>query len=129
MSRSSGRFLIDRSRVAFERSVADDEVDLDAGLLIAPSTIPEKPSASGGETTGGNEDGEDTGQPRDGDDTSEGPPSGEGSGAGYPDGGRQIAVSFVADQKNVYDAWNALANLADVAGTISIHATATAPEG
>ena len=47
----------------------------------------------------------------------------------YPTGGREIAVSFVADQKNVYDAWNALANLADVAGTISIHATAKAPEG
>ena len=48
-----GRFLIDRSRVAFERSVADDEVDLDAGLLIAPSAIPEKPSASSSERTGG----------------------------------------------------------------------------
>ena len=61
-----GRYLIDRSRVAFERSVADDEIDLDAGLLIAPSAIPEKPSASGSETTGGNEDEENEGQPGDG---------------------------------------------------------------
>ena len=124
-----GRFLIDRSRVAYERSVADDEVDLDAGLLIAPSAIPEKPSASSSETTGGNEDGGDTAQPGDGDGSGEHPSSGEGSGVVCPTGGREIAVSFVADQKNVYDAWNALANLADVAGTISIHATAKAPEG
>ena len=58
-----GRFLIDRSRVAFERSVADDEVDLDTGLLIAPSAIPEKPSASGSEATGGTEDGGEAGDP------------------------------------------------------------------
>ena len=35
----------------------------------------------------------------------------------------------MADQRSVYDAWNALANLTDVAGTISIHGTAKAPEG
>ena len=43
--------------------------------------------------------------------------------------GGGIAISFVAEQSSIYDAWNAMANLADVAGTISIHATATAPEG
>ena len=47
----------------------------------------------------------------------------------YPTGGREIAGSLVPDQRSVYDAWKALANLADVAGIISIHATAKAPEG
>lgn len=91
-----GRFLIDRSRIAFERSVADDEVDLDAGLLIAPSAIPEKPSASGSETTDFNVNGEGTGQSGDGDDSGAHPSSGEGSGVVYPTDDREIAVSFVS---------------------------------
>ena len=41
----------------------------------------------------------------------------------------QIDITFVADRQKIYDAWNALANLADVTGTISIHVTATVPEG
>ena len=44
-------------------------------------------------------------------------------------GSRTVALSFVADRKNVYGAWNALANLADLAGAISISATATAAVG
>ena len=120
-----GRYLIDRSRIAFERSVADDEIDLDAGLLIAPSAIPEKPSTSSGEPTDDNEYDEKTEQP-------EGngrPGSGEEEDTVCPTGGHQIDITFVADRQKIYDAWNALANLADVTGAISIHVTATVPEG
>ena len=37
-----GRYLIDRSRVEFERGVADDEIDLDTGLLIPPQQFPRR---------------------------------------------------------------------------------------
>ena len=40
---NDGHYQIDRSRIAFERSVADDEIDLDSGFLILPRAIPEKP--------------------------------------------------------------------------------------
>lgn len=51
-----------------------------------------------------NVNGEDTGQSGDGDDSGAHPSSGEGSGVVYLTGGREIAVSFVADQRSVYDA-------------------------
>lgn len=67
--------------------------------------------------------------------TGDGSDSGEGAGPGdepaQPDslGSRQIALSFTADQSNVYAAWTALANLADVAGEVAIRATATTSVG
>ncbi len=119
------RYLIDRSRVAFERSVADDEIDLDAGFLIAPSAMPEKPTAASETSTGGTVVRDEARQPGDSGDSGEQPLVGEEAAAV----GRRIALSFLADKKNLYEAWNAVANLADVAGTISISATATTPEG
>lgn len=123
-----GRYLVDRSRVAFERDVADDEIDLDAGFLIVPAAIPEKQAAPTGETA---DDDETAGKPEEsaaGGDSDE-HSSGDGSGVTYPTGGREIAVAFVADQRSFYEAWDALGNLANLAGTISIKASATAPEG
>ena len=37
-----GRYQFDWSRIAFERSVDDDEIDLDSGFLIVPKALPEK---------------------------------------------------------------------------------------
>ncbi len=131
-----GCYLIDRSRVAFERSVADDEIDLDAGLLIAPAAIPETASVSDSESIGSTGGGEGTEHTEESDDSDEHSSSGnessvgDGSGMAYSTGGRQIVVSFVADQREkVFEAWDAVANLADMAGTISIKVSAMAPEG
>ncbi len=60
-----GRYQIDRSRVAFERSVADDEVDLDSGFLIVPAALPEKPPAQSTQTATGNDGGGSSEQPGD----------------------------------------------------------------
>ena len=124
----NGRFQIDRSRVAFERSVAEDEIDLDSGFLIMPAALPEKPTPPSDATSSEDAGSGDPGQPGDG--------SGSGEGIGPQDdltptdtsGGRKIALSFTADQANLYAAWNALANLADVAGQVSISAIATTPD-
>ncbi|MXY51432.1 MAG: ATP-binding protein [Gammaproteobacteria bacterium] len=122
------RYLVDRTRIAFERDVADDEIDLDAGFLIDPSAMPETAAPStetgnGADDSGGVDDG---GEAQGGETQSSGDEPEETGGAG---GRRQVVISFVADQSKIYDAWNALANLADVAGTISINASANAPEG
>ena len=124
-----GRYLIDRSRVAFERSVADDEIDLDAGFLITPAAIPEKPSVASGEAAAGDQDGGDTEQPRDLSDPGQESQSEDETPKSYPTGGRDVSISFVAEQSELYNAWSALANLADVAGAVSINATARAPDG
>lgn len=106
-----------------------EDLDLDSGFLIAPAAIPDKPAAPSDETTGGDEGGGDSTQPGDGSNSGEGArPEDEPA---HPDslGGREIALSFTADKENVFQAWNAIANLADVAGEISIRATATTHEG
>ena len=124
-----GRYQVDRTRIAFERAVAEDEIDLDSGFLIVPDALPEKPAPAGGETTSAG-DGGDSGQPDTGSGESGGDSrNGDEPSHSYPKGGREIAFSFVADQKNVYAAWNALANLADVAGEVAINAKATPPDG
>ena len=122
-----GRYLIDRSRVAFQRSVADDEIDLDAGFLITPAAIPEKPSVASGEAAGGDQGGGDTEQPRDPSGSSQESQPEDETSKSYPTGGRDVSISFVAEQSELYHAWSALANLADVAGAVSINATAKAP--
>ena len=48
------RYQLDRSRVAFQRSVADDEIDLDSGFLIVPKALPIEPDEPV-ETIGGGE--------------------------------------------------------------------------
>ena len=120
-----GRYKIDRTRIAFERSVADDEIDLDSGFLIVPSALPEQPAEPGGQASIGTEASGGSGE------------SAEGGGASAtsespqpaPTHSRDIVLSFTVDQSNVYAAWNAVANLADVAERVTISAKATPPSG
>ena len=123
-----GRCLIDRRRVRFERGVAEDEIDLDGGWLLAPAVIPAA-SAPAGETPGGTAGGDEAAHTQDVGESDAGRPSGGESDEVGSTGDRQITFSFVADRDKLYKAWGALANLADAAGTVSIKVSATAPEG
>ena len=111
-----GRYRIDRSHVAFGRSVAEDEIDLDSGFLMLPAALPVPPV-----------------EPADGDEPrpEPGPSTGvelEVRDHDVPDdpvapdtaGGHEVALSFTAERDALYGAWNALANLADLAGKVSI---------
>ena len=116
-------YQIDRSRVAFERSVAEDEIDLDSGFLIAPQALPEQPSqtslASGIAADVDDENrGSGVGMVRE----DEG--SGGESTAAATTGEREVTVSFTANREALFNAWNALANLADLAGKVSVSARA-----
>jgi hypothetical protein len=103
--------------VRFGNPVADDEVDLESGFLIAPSAMPEAPKAAqpegeGGEPVGGGEGG---GGEEPGD---------EPSGGGEAPLQKVVDLSFEADRDQLYAAWKPLANLADMAGKVrlSVHA-------
>ena len=121
------RYQLDRSRVAFQRSVADDEIDLDSGFLIVPKALPIEPdepveTIGGGEQpprptphTGGANEVRDSAAP-----DSPTPPSQANE--------REITLSFTTDRDALFNAWSALANLADLAGTVSITATATSED-
>ncbi len=124
-----GRYRIDRSRVAFERSVADDEIDLDSGFLIVPGALPEKRATSETATGDGDLPGEGAGEAAAGGGTEEsGDAENETTSTGASDA-REFSLHFAARQSDLYGAWNALANLADVAGEVSIDAGAKLPEG
>ena len=111
-----GRYRVDRSHVAFGRGVAEDEIDLDSGFLMHPAALPVQPAeATDGDgrwpeldaPTGPVIEVRDSGAP----DVSVAP-------AGADE--REIALSFTAERDALYGAWNALANLADLAGEVSV---------
>ena len=124
-----GRYQIARSRVAFERTLSEDEIDMDAGFLVVPSALPEKP-VEPDDTTGDPAQGvdDDTDQKERGDEIR----SGDGPFKVPPpviDTEHEFAFSFTADRDALFNAWNALANLADLAGEVSISARATPKSG
>ena len=125
-----GRYRLDRSRIAFDRAVADDEIDLDAGFLILPAALPERPVvttvAAGGASTGQAGSYSETG--------------GETTVREKPDAGADwkraigekpgdLTISFTAGRDDLFAAWNALANLAAVAGKVSVSVKATSATG
>lgn len=124
-----GRYQIDRQRVSFERSVADDEIDLDSGFLIASAALPAKPILSGHSAGDSDADEGTSAQATDENDSGTTDVAGHDSTPLGVQSGRHIAVSFTADASKLYAAWKALANLADVAGEVSISANATAASG
>ena len=108
-----------------------DGTRLDSGFLIAPAALPEpeKPAAAPVSTSGG------------GDDDARYPAPGGGAGAirerkgvtagaePAAQGSRDFTISFVADRNELYAAWNALANLADAAGKVSVRVQAASDKG
>ena len=115
-----GRYRIGRSHVAFERAVAEDEIDLDSGFLMLPAALPAQPAEAvdGGEWRLEPEAGAEP-MLEAGDNAAPGasmtPTATDTPG---------VALSFTADRDALYGAWNALANLADLAGKVSISARA-----
>ena len=124
-----GRYRIDSSRVAFEHIVANDEIDMDSGFLIVPAALPEKPPTLETTTGGSGVPGEGSSESGEGEETEESGNSGNDTTTAEGSAPREVALSFTAGQSELYAAWNALANLAGVAGEISINARATPPEG
>lgn len=127
----AGRYRFDRSRIAFERTLSPDEIDLDAGFLILPRALPEAdappepasavPADSTSPATVYPGTGGTGGGVREPTDPGYAPP---------PDPGadREVAISFTADRDKLFDAWRALANLADLTGRITINAKAASTD-
>ena len=111
-----GRYRIDRSHVAFGRSVAEDEIDLDSGFLMLPAALPVQPA----EAAHGDEQWlEPTDQSRGASEVRDSAVADASVSLAAADG-REIALSFTAERDALYGAWNALANLADLAGEVSV---------
>jgi hypothetical protein len=123
-----GHYQIDRSKVAYDQFLAEDEVDLQSGFLIFPAALPlvATPSISP--------------DPQPPDSGSTPPDTGPDAGARVGSGGgsspptgivpqKLVELAFNADRNQLFTAWNALANLADLAGEIKITIRASSDIG
>ena len=117
----TGRYRLDWSRIAFNRSVSDDEVDLDSGFLIMPAALPETQRTTTG-TTDGASAGEDIAYPtfRGTARVRETPDAGHEERTPPAAARGELNISFTASRNDMFSAWNAVANLAEVAGKVSV---------
>ena len=108
---SAGKYQVARSKVRFDVSVSDDEVDLDSGFVMLPQAIPAEtvPQPGPGPIPPGP--------------TPPGPIPPPGPGLQPPSPtptDKVVQLIFTASRDQIYDAWNAIANLADMAGKVEV---------
>jgi hypothetical protein len=123
-----GHYQIDRAKIAYDQPLAEDEVDLQSGFLILPAALPvvvarppgpgPQPPPDPGSTPG---PGPDPGP------THQGP--GPGPQTLGPGPQRTVELAFSADRNQLFTAWNALANLADLAGKVNVTVRASSDTG
>ncbi len=128
-----GKYQVALNKVRFELDTAEDEVDLESGFIMMPQATPQAapaaPPAPGGQP----------GQP---------PPPGPGPTSVTPGAGtgpsvisetptpaataagqKVVDLNFTADRDGLFAAWNALANLADLAGVVTVTVKAESDTG
>ena len=123
---TDGRYLVPLAKVRIATGVAEDEIDLESGFIMAPQAVPrpapvEVPGLtltppSTGPTTGGALSGA-PGQTA--------PPF---PAPGAPEQ-KVVEISFSADRNQLFAAWNAVANLADLAGKVFVSVRAESEKG
>jgi hypothetical protein len=109
--------------------IAEDEIDLDGGFLMIPETIPQPSPAPVPGAPGLPQ------PPTPGAGPAVGPGGGGGLQEPQPPGGAPaplqpgtVQFSFDADRNKLYAAWQALANLADLCGKLTVSVKGEAPE-
>lgn len=117
---AAGKYQVARSKVRLDVSISADEVDLESGFVMLPQAIPAEavpqlgpgpvppgPTPSPGFT----------------------PASGPGPGPTPTPTEKVVQVGFTADRDQLYTAWNAIANLADMAGKVTVTIRAESETG
>ena len=125
-----GTYKIAPEKVRYDLSATEDEIDLESGFIMLPSAIPKpatptlfQPPSPDGIT--GTEEPVLTTPPTV-------PPGGDGVEVPdtLPDSSEKIVqISFSADRNALFTAWNAMANLADLAGKVTVTVKAESAEG
>ncbi len=113
---ADGKYQVPLAKVRFKMAVAEDEIDLESGFLMMPQAIPlpapalppgPEPTPGPGPTPPGPT-----------------PPAPPG-----PALERLVEIAFSADRDQLFAAWKAVANLADMAGKVSVSVKAESQEG
>ena len=124
---AGGKFDVAVNKVRFKVAVADDEIDLDSGFLMMPQAIPQATETEPPIVVPGGE----TPIPGPGGVTL---PSGVITSGGAvtqvkPVGEKAVELTFDADRNQLFTAWNAIANLADLAGKVTVTIRAESEKG
>jgi hypothetical protein len=126
-----GKYQVPPERVRFGAAVAEDEIDLDSGFLMMPSAIPQPASVPNtppvpGVGPGPTSAGSGPTPPGPGPiPTSPGPTSVPST----PETQKTVELAFTANRNQLYTAWSAMANLADMAGKVNVTVRAESNEG
>jgi hypothetical protein len=126
---SDGRYQVPLTRVRFNTLVGEDEIDMDSGFLMMPQAVPvaaPSPASAGAGATNV------PGAPGTDPTLILTPPPGISSGASPSEvsgAQRSVEIIFSADRNQLFSAWNAIANLADLAGKVNVTVRADSAEG
>jgi len=118
-----GKYQVIINKIRFgPPQASDDEIDLETGFLMMPQAIPE-PAPQPGEplpVPGGSGGGPGTG-----------PIPPEPTPQELPLGSKEkiVELTFTADRNQLFTAWNAVANLADLAGSVTVTVKAESEKG
>jgi hypothetical protein len=124
-----GKFQVPLARVRFNTGVSEDEIDMDSGFLMMPQAVPvpaPPPATAGTVPTG--ESGASGADPT----LILTPPANVPSGASPSDvsvAEKSVEINFSADRNQLFSAWNAIANLADLAGKVNVTVRADSAAG
>jgi hypothetical protein len=119
---AAGKYQVPRNKVRFNVTVSEDEVDLESGFVMLPQAIPlEAPPLTGlGPTPTDATPVVHDGTPGPGPEPGPTPPTATE---------KVVQLGFTADRDELYEAWNAIANLADMAGKVDVNIRAESETG
>jgi hypothetical protein len=124
-----GKYQVPLARIRFDATVSEDEIDLESGFLMMPQAIPIAPAPATTQPSSGN------GAPgvSDGEPPLIPTPATPGVPGVSPTAGagpqKTVEISFSADRDQLFAAWNAIANLADLAGKVNVTVRAESAAG
>jgi hypothetical protein len=125
---ADGKYQVPLDRVRFNRTVGEDEIDLESGFLMMPQAVPVAIPATTAPGSGVVAPSSLDGAPPL---VLTPPPS--GAPGASPTGGagpqKSVEISFSADRNQLFSAWDAIANLADLAGKVTVTVRADSATG
>ena len=123
---ADGRYEVAAKNVRFGSEIAEDEIDLDGGFVMIPEAIPQPSPAPVPGTPGSPQPLAPGAAPASGGFQE---PFQLPGGAPAPSQPSTVQLSFDADRNKLYAAWQALANLADLCGSVTVSVKGEAPQG
>ena len=122
-----GRYQVAAKNVRFGSEIVEDEIDLDGGFLMIPETIPQPSPAPVPGAFGSPQPPTPGAAPAGGGFQEPALPQPPGATPAPPQPST-VQFSFDADRNELYAAWQALANLAELCGNVNVSVVAKPPQ-